>query len=182
MQLLRSSATPTSATPSPSPTPTPKPKQVKASDTSTRSPHEALGRHRRSRSNRRGQSTRPGPGVRVQQGPAGFGEGQSVEVNYYGVNGRTGKKFDESFTNGQPVAFSLARSFLGSARTRGAAPGQPCADCHAGQGRLRPDGRQPASRNRGRRHFDLRRRPGRRAARRPRGHRTAQGGASDSDG
>ena len=37
------------------------------------------------------------------------GEGQSVEVNYYGVNGRTGKKFDESFTNGQPVAFSLAQ-------------------------------------------------------------------------
>ncbi len=33
--------------------------------------------------------------------------GQTVEVNYYGVNGRTGKKFDESFSGGQPVAFPL---------------------------------------------------------------------------
>ena len=33
--------------------------------------------------------------------------GQTVEVNYYGVDGRTGKKFDESFSGGQPVAFSL---------------------------------------------------------------------------
>jgi peptidylprolyl isomerase len=33
--------------------------------------------------------------------------GQTVEVNYYGVNGRTGKKFDESFSGGKPVAFSL---------------------------------------------------------------------------
>jgi len=37
------------------------------------------------------------------------GEGQGVEVNYYGVNGRTGKKFDESFGRGQPIAFSLAQ-------------------------------------------------------------------------
>ena len=47
-------------------------------------------------------------GGRSSKGPL-VGEGQSVEVNYYGVNGRTGKKFDESFTNGQPVAFSLAQ-------------------------------------------------------------------------
>jgi peptidylprolyl isomerase len=33
--------------------------------------------------------------------------GQTVEVNYYGVDGRTGKKFDESFSGGKPVAFSL---------------------------------------------------------------------------
>ncbi len=33
--------------------------------------------------------------------------GQTVEVNYHGVNGRTGKMFDESFTTGQPVAFPL---------------------------------------------------------------------------
>jgi peptidylprolyl isomerase len=33
--------------------------------------------------------------------------GQTVEVNYYGVDGRTGKKFDESFSAGQPVAFPL---------------------------------------------------------------------------
>jgi peptidylprolyl isomerase len=36
-------------------------------------------------------------------------EGQTVEVNYYGVNGRTGKKFDDSFSRGAPVAFSLAQ-------------------------------------------------------------------------
>jgi peptidylprolyl isomerase len=34
---------------------------------------------------------------------------QSVTVNYYGVNGRTGKKFDDSFSRGQPVTFSLAQ-------------------------------------------------------------------------
>jgi len=33
--------------------------------------------------------------------------GQTVSVNYYGVDGRTGKTFDESFSSGQPVAFSL---------------------------------------------------------------------------
>jgi len=37
------------------------------------------------------------------------GEGQSVEVNYYGVSGRTGKKFDESFSTGKPIGFSLAQ-------------------------------------------------------------------------
>jgi peptidylprolyl isomerase len=35
--------------------------------------------------------------------------GQSVTVNYYGVNGRTGKKFDESFSRGQAITFSLAQ-------------------------------------------------------------------------
>lgn len=33
--------------------------------------------------------------------------GQTVEVNYYGVNGRTGKKFDDSYSRGQAVAFNL---------------------------------------------------------------------------
>ena len=33
--------------------------------------------------------------------------GQTVEVNYHGVDGRTGKMFDESFTTGQSVAFPL---------------------------------------------------------------------------
>ena len=32
-----------------------------------------------------------------------------MSVNYYGVNGRTGKKFDESFSRGQAVTFSLAQ-------------------------------------------------------------------------
>lgn len=34
-------------------------------------------------------------------------DGQTVEVNYYGVNARTGKKFDDSFSRGQSVAFPL---------------------------------------------------------------------------
>jgi peptidylprolyl isomerase len=106
------SAAATSAAPSPSPTPTktPKPKQVKASNnfdkvTVTGGFGEA-------------------PKVKVDapwaidktrtkvldasNGPV-VSEGQGVEVNYYGVNGRTGKKFDESFSTGQPVAFSLAQ-------------------------------------------------------------------------
>lgn len=105
-------AAPTSASPSPSstPTPTPKPKPIKASDnfdkvTVTGAFGEA-------------------PKVKVDspwaidktrtkvldagKGPA-VSAGQGVEVNYYGVNGRTGKKFDESFSAGQPIAFNLAQ-------------------------------------------------------------------------
>lgn len=33
--------------------------------------------------------------------------GSTVEVNYYGVNGRTGKRFDDSFSRGQTIAFPL---------------------------------------------------------------------------
>jgi peptidylprolyl isomerase len=44
----------------------------------------------------------PSKGVEVK-------EGQTVEVNYTGVNGRTGKTFDSSFARGAPVAFSLAQ-------------------------------------------------------------------------
>ena len=33
--------------------------------------------------------------------------GSTVEVNYYGVDGRTGEKFDDSFSRGAPVAFPL---------------------------------------------------------------------------
>ena len=36
-------------------------------------------------------------------------EGQTVEVNYHGVDARTGKTFDESFSRGQSIAFSLAQ-------------------------------------------------------------------------
>ncbi len=34
-------------------------------------------------------------------------EAGPVEVNYYGVNGRTGKVFDESFSKGQSIAFDV---------------------------------------------------------------------------
>jgi peptidylprolyl isomerase len=44
----------------------------------------------------------PSKGVVVKQG-------QTVEVNYSGVDGRTGKTFDSSFSRGAPVAFSLAQ-------------------------------------------------------------------------
>ena len=43
-------------------------------------------------------------------------EGQGVEVNYYGVNGRTGKKFDESFSTGSRWPSAWRRSFQDSAR------------------------------------------------------------------
>jgi peptidylprolyl isomerase len=36
-------------------------------------------------------------------------EGSTVEANYYGVNARTGKKFDDSFSRGAPVAFPLSQ-------------------------------------------------------------------------
>ncbi|GAB3716331.1 FKBP-type peptidyl-prolyl cis-trans isomerase [Mariniluteicoccus flavus] len=42
----------------------------------------------------------PGDGPTVQ-------ENGTVEVHYYGVNGRTGKKFDDSFSRGQAIAFPL---------------------------------------------------------------------------
>ncbi|GAA1429004.1 FKBP-type peptidyl-prolyl cis-trans isomerase [Microlunatus lacustris] len=44
--------------------------------------------------------------LRESDGPA-VEAGQTVEVNYYGVDGRTGKKFDDSFSRGEPVAFAL---------------------------------------------------------------------------
>lgn len=46
--------------------------------------------------------------LQKSEGPV-VGAGQTVSVNYYGVDGRTGKKFDESFSAGKPVAFSLAQ-------------------------------------------------------------------------
>jgi peptidylprolyl isomerase len=104
--------TPSSASPSPSPTPakTPKPKQVKASNnfdkvTVTGGFGEAPKVKVDSPWGIDKTRTRV---LDASNGPV-VSEGQGVEVNYYGVNGRTGKKFDESFSTGQPVAFSLAQ-------------------------------------------------------------------------
>lgn len=36
-------------------------------------------------------------------------EGSTVTVDYYGVDARTGKRFDDSFSRGEPVTFSLAQ-------------------------------------------------------------------------
>ncbi len=46
--------------------------------------------------------------VHPSDGPK-VAEGSMVTVNYYGVDGRTGKVFDQSFKTGQPVSFSLAQ-------------------------------------------------------------------------
>ena len=104
-------AAPTSASPSasPTPTPTPKPKQIKASNNFDKiTVTGGYGRNRRSGRIALGDRQDQGKVLEPGKGPV-VGEGQSVEVNYYGVNGRTGKKFDESFSTGQPVAFSLAQ-------------------------------------------------------------------------
>jgi len=44
--------------------------------------------------------------LRESDGPV-VEAGQTVEVDYYGVDGRTGKKFDDSYSRGEPVAFAL---------------------------------------------------------------------------
>lgn len=99
-----------SATPSASASKTPKPKSIKASNNFDKvSVTGSYGKEPKVKvdspwaiDQTRTKVLEPGKGPVI-------GEGQSVEVNYYGVNGRTGKKFDESFTRGQPVAFSLAQ-------------------------------------------------------------------------
>jgi FKBP-type peptidyl-prolyl cis-trans isomerase len=106
--------TPNSASPSPSttptPKPTPKPKSVKASNNFDKvSVTGSFGKAPKVKvdspwaiDKTRAKVLQPGKGPVV-------GEGQSVEVNYYGVNGRTGKEFDESFSRGQSIGFSLAQ-------------------------------------------------------------------------
>jgi peptidylprolyl isomerase len=105
-------AAPTSASPSASqtPTPTPKPKQVKASNNFDKvTVTGAYGKEPKVKVDAPWAIDKTRTKVLdASNGPV-ISEGQSVEVNYYGVNGRTGKKFDESFSTGQPVAFSLAQ-------------------------------------------------------------------------
>ena len=99
-----------SATPSATPSPTPTPKPIKASDNldavkvsggygqapkvTVKSPW-AIDKTRT-------EVITPSEGAVVKAG-------QTVEVNYYGVDGRTGETFDESFSRGTPIAFSLAQ-------------------------------------------------------------------------
>jgi peptidylprolyl isomerase len=102
------SATPSAPTPSASKTPKPKP--IKASDNFDKV--QVTGGFNETPKVKvdspwaidktRAKVLDPGDGPVI-------GEGQSVEVNYYGVNGRTGKKFDESFSTGKPIGFSLAQ-------------------------------------------------------------------------
>jgi len=105
-------AAPTSASPSASqtPTPTPKPKQAKASNNFDKvTVTGGYGKEPKVKVDAPWAIDKTRTKVLdASNGPV-ISEGQSVEVNYYGVNGRTGKKFDESFSTGQPVAFSLAQ-------------------------------------------------------------------------
>jgi peptidylprolyl isomerase len=106
-------ATPTSASPSASSSsasPTPKPKSIKASNNFDKvSVTGAFGEAPKVKVDSPWAIDKTRTKVlQAGKGPL-VGEGQSVEVNYYGVNGRTGKKFDESFTRGQPIGFSLAQ-------------------------------------------------------------------------
>jgi peptidylprolyl isomerase len=103
-------ASPSAPSATPSASKTPKPKPIKASNNLDKvSVTGAYGKQPKVKvdspwaiDQTRTKVLEPGKGPVV-------GPGQSVEVNYYGVNGRTGKTFDESFSRGQPVAFSLAQ-------------------------------------------------------------------------
>jgi peptidylprolyl isomerase len=103
-------ASPSAPSPTPSASKTPKPKPIKASNNFDKvSVTGSYGKEPKVKvdspwaiDKTRSKVLEPGKGPVV-------GEGQSVEVNYYGVNGRTGKMFDESFKRGQPIAFSLAQ-------------------------------------------------------------------------
>jgi peptidylprolyl isomerase len=99
-----------SASPSATPSPTPKPKPIKASSdfdavqvtgeygtapkVTVKSPW-AIDKTRT-------KVLTPSKGAVVKAN-------QTVEVNYHGVDGRTGETFDESFSRGTPIAFSLAQ-------------------------------------------------------------------------
>ena len=112
------SATPTptptsaspSATPTPTPTPKPKPKPIKASDNFDKvTVTGGYGQPPRVKVDTPWAIDKTRTKVlHASNGPV-ISKGQGVQVNYYGVNGRTGRKFDESFSGGQPVAFSLAQ-------------------------------------------------------------------------
>ena len=67
------------------------------------------------------------------------------------MNGRTGKKFDESFTNGQPVAFSLAQVVPGFSKGLvGQHKGSRVVIAMPGKDGYDPMGGNPQSWNRGR--------------------------------
>ena len=105
-----SSAAPTpSASPSATPSPTPTPKPIKASDNLDAikvtgefgQPPKVTVKAPWAIDQTRTEVLTPSDGSPIKAG-------QSVEVNYYGVDGRTGKTFDESFSRGAPIAFNLA--------------------------------------------------------------------------
>ena len=79
-----------------------------------------------------------------------------VTVHYYGVNGRTGKMFEESYTDGTGVTFSLAQVVAGfKTGLTGQQSGNRVLIAMPGTDAY--DASRPAARGlRGRRHPDLR--------------------------
>ena len=66
-------------------------------------------------------------------------------MNYYGVNGRTGKRFDDSFSRGQSIAFPLDQVVPGFSKgLQGQHQGSRVLIAMPGSGRLRRQRRQPA--------------------------------------
>ena len=105
-----SASVPPSAAPSASPSPSKKPKPVPASNNLDKvtvsgeygKPPKVTVKSPWAIDKTRTKVLTPSDGATVKQG-------QTVEINYHGVDGRTGETFDSSFARGAPVAFSLAQ-------------------------------------------------------------------------
>ncbi len=103
-----SAATTPAASAKPSATPTPTPKPIKPSDNFNKvSVKGGFGEPPKVRVDSPWAIDKTRTDVLEAGNGAEVKAGQTVEVNYHGVNARTGKMFDESFTTGQPVAFPL---------------------------------------------------------------------------
>ena len=106
------SASSPSSTPSatPSATPTPKPKPVKPSSNFDKvTVTGGYGEEPKVKVDEPWAIDKTRTDVLDNSDGAVVKENQTVEVNYYGVNGRSGKMFDESFSRGQPIAFNLGQ-------------------------------------------------------------------------
>ncbi len=96
--------------------------------------------------------------------------GSTVEVDYYGVDGRTGKKFDDSYSRGAPVAFPLDQVVPGFSKGLvGQRQGSRVLIAMPGSDGYDSSGGNAAGRHQGRRHLDLRGRHRRRPADRSEG-------------
>ena len=101
------SSTP-SATPSATPTPTPKP--VKPSSNFDKvTVSGAYGKEPKVEVDKPWAIDKTRTKVLDSSNGAVVKQNQTVEVNYYGVNGRSGKMFDESFSAGRSIAFNLGQ-------------------------------------------------------------------------
>ena len=106
------SASSPSSTPSstPSATPTPKPKPVKpSSNFDDVSVSGDYGEQPKVKVDEPWAIDKTRTEVLDDSNGAVVKENQTVEVHYYGVNGRSGEMFDESFSGGQPISFNLGQ-------------------------------------------------------------------------